>query len=69
MNVYSFIIFYHHYYLTSIIKKHSSTLERQMKILDELHAYQGQLSFDELNEKVDQIILCSNLSISGYRTK
>ena len=40
-----------------------------MKILDELHAYQGQLSFDELNENVDQIILCSNLSISGYRTK
>ncbi|EGS36655.1 hypothetical protein HMPREF9200_1004 [Veillonella sp. oral taxon 780 str. F0422] len=36
-----------------------------MKILDELHAYQGQLSFDELNENVDKITLCSNLSISG----
>lgn len=39
-------------------------VECQMKILDELHAYQGQLIFDELKEKVDQIILRSNLSIS-----
>ena len=36
-----------------MIKKHPINLECQMKILDELHAYQGHLSFDELNEKED----------------
>ena len=39
-------------------------VECQMKILDELHAYQGELTFDELKEKVKEIILRSNISIS-----
>ena len=39
-------------------------VECQMKILDELHAYQGEHSIEGIQRQVDQIILRSNLSIS-----
>lgn len=34
-----------------------------MKILDEIHAYQGRLDFEELVEKVQLMILRSNVSV------
>lgn len=39
-------------------------VECQMKILDEIHAYQGRLDFEELVEKVHLMILRSNVSVS-----
>ena len=56
LSTYDFIficIFLSYFHFISIRKKHPITLECQMKILDELHAYQEQLSFDELNDKED----------------
>lgn len=38
-------------------------VESQMKILDEIHAYQGQLTLPQLEEKIQHIIFRSNLSI------
>lgn len=35
-----------------------------MKILDEIHAYQGKLTIQEVEEQVQKIILRSNLAIS-----
>ena len=34
-----------------------------MKLLDEIHAYQGKLTFEELNEKIQQINLRKNMGI------
>ena len=39
-------------------------VESQMKILDEIHAYQGKLTIQEVEEQVQKIILRSNLAIS-----
>lgn len=39
-------------------------VESQMKILDEIYAYQGQLTLPQLEEKIQHIIFRSNLSIS-----
>ena len=39
-------------------------VESQMKILDEIHAYQGRLTIQEVEEQVQKIILRSNLAIS-----
>lgn len=35
-----------------------------MKILDEIHAYQGKLTIQEVEEQIQRIILRSNLAIS-----
>ncbi len=35
-----------------------------MKILDEIHAYQGKLTIQEVEEQIQKIILRSNLAIS-----
>ena len=34
-----------------------------MKLLDEIHAYQGKLTLEELNEKIQQINLRKNMDI------
>lgn len=39
-------------------------VESQMKILDEIHAYQGKLTIQEVEEQIQKIILRSNLAIS-----
>lgn len=39
-------------------------VESQMKILDEIHAYQGKLTIQEVEKQVHKIILRSNLAIS-----
>lgn len=39
-------------------------VESQMKILDEIHAYQGKLTIQEVEKQVQNIILRSNLAIS-----
>ena len=45
-----------------------STNERQSRkpneILDEIHAYQGKLTIQEVEEQIQKIILRSNLAIS-----
>lgn len=38
-------------------------VETQMKLLDEIHAYQGKLTLEELNEKIQQINLRKNMDI------
>ena len=38
-------------------------VETQMKLLDEIHAYQGKLALEELNEKIQQINLRKNMGI------
>ena len=38
-------------------------VETQMKLLDEIHAYQGKLMLEELNEKIQQINLRKNMDI------
>ena len=38
-------------------------VEIQMKLLDEIHAYQGKLTLEELNEKIQQINLRKNMDI------
>ena len=34
-----------------------------MKLLDEIHAYQGKLTFEKSNEKIQQINLRKNMDI------
>ena len=44
-------------------------VESQMKILDEIHAYQGKLTIQEVEEQIQKIILRSNLGdFSSYKT-
>ena len=38
-------------------------VETQMKLLDEIYAYQGKLTLEELNEKIQQINLRKNMDI------
>ena len=40
-----------------------------MKLLDEIHAYQGKLTLEELNEKIQQINLRKNIDIHSGTVK